>query len=174
MNAVNSEGIFFLIALMAVGVIIIWLVRLFLNAQYQKDYLAHANSKKGETLGIRLQAYERLLLLCERMSIDQMLLRTNHSDLDRVAIKNLLILTAQKEFEHNLTQQIYVSRSLWQMICLLRDQTIDLIQKANIESERLSKDVFIKTLLSASDQMSGSMGQKVKDAIHKEVALQFD
>ena len=80
----------------------------------QKYQLLKANQK--EILPIKLQAYERIVLLLDRISISKLLVRVGPVSDDTTAYKNLLIATVDQEFSHNLTQQIYVSNECWQAV----------------------------------------------------------
>ncbi len=145
-----------------------------LNAQHHRDLLQYRLLKGNEALTLRLQAYERLVLYCERISLDKMLVRLDDHKMDKAALKNVIILTIQMEFEHNLTQQLYVSSHLWEMIVLLKNQTIELVQQAYIDVGPGDREAFIRQVLRASDQLSSSMLLKVQQAIRKETSLQLD
>ena len=72
--------------------------------------------KKRESLPIKLQAYERMLLFCERINPSKLLLRINPISDDTASYLQLLIGTIEQEFEHNLAQQLYVSADSWKAI----------------------------------------------------------
>ena len=55
-----------------------------------------------------LQAYERLTLLMERINPSQMMVRISPLSDDKTDYQNLVIAQIDQEFEHNLSQQIYV------------------------------------------------------------------
>ncbi len=80
----------------------------------QKYQLLKANQK--ETLPLRLQAYERLTLLLDRISLDKLVVRVVPIGDDLKEYKQLLIANINQEFEHNLTQQMYVSDDCWNTI----------------------------------------------------------
>lgn len=70
-------------------------------------------NKKKESLPIKLQAYERLLLFCERINPSKLLLRVNPIGENTDAYLHLLIGNIEQEFEHNLVQQLYISEDSW-------------------------------------------------------------
>ena len=174
MSNLLEISLLLLVVLAIPAALVYWIVRSFIKLQDRTIYSNQLNHTKSDTFALRLQAYERLSLFVERIHINQVLLRVNHQDMDAKALKNSLILTIQKEYEHNLTQQIYVSGQLWQMISLLKDQTIDFITQSYLDAERQGKQLFINTLLRADDQLSVSMTNKVMEAIRKEVAIYFN
>jgi len=83
------------------------------------------------TLPIRLQAYERLTLLCERASIQNTLLRIRMPEMTVASLRGALLLAISQEFEHNTSQQVYVSNTLWQIISIARDETLSIIALAS-------------------------------------------
>jgi hypothetical protein len=87
---------------------------------------------KKETLPIRIQAYERLALLTERLSLGNLLSRVKPTNQDKESYEELLIKTVEQEFEHNLVQQIYVSDECWQVIKTAKNTTISKIRKTNM------------------------------------------
>lgn len=90
--------------------------------------------KKGErNLPVRMQAYERLALLCERIRVTNLFYRLNQKSLHRESLAQAMLVSVQKEFEHNLSQQIYVSDNLWAIIVLAKDETIAIINESMTE-----------------------------------------
>ena len=73
-------------------------------------------AKKRESLPIRLQAYERLLLFCERINPIKLVIRINPIGEDNNSYLHLLINNIEQEFEHNLVQQLYISEESWQAV----------------------------------------------------------
>ena len=88
----------------------------------QKYMLLKANQK--DALPIKLQAYERITLLLDRISLSKLLVRVAPISEDIEAYKSLLISTLNQEFEHNLTQQIYVSDECWNAIIASKNTII--------------------------------------------------
>lgn len=76
------------------------------------------------TKPLKLQAYERLVLLCERISLPNLISRTSSPDLSAKEMQYLLVENIKQEFEYNASQQIYVSPTAWESVRNLRDQTL--------------------------------------------------
>ena len=81
-------------------------------------------------LPLRLQAYERLTLLMERINPSQMMVRISPLSDDKTDYQNLVIAQIDQEFEHNLSQQIYVSEECWSVILTAKNATIQMIRLA--------------------------------------------
>lgn len=79
------------------------------------------------TKPLRLQAYERLVILCERISLPNLISRVNQPQATAQDMQYLLIENIKQEFEYNASQQIYVSQTAWEAVRNLRDQTLLII-----------------------------------------------
>jgi len=85
------------------------------------------------TQPLQLQAYERLVLLCERISIPNLISRVSQPHFTAKEMQLLLVDNIKQEFEYNSSQQIYVSSVAWEAVRNLRDQSMLIInQVANI------------------------------------------
>ncbi|NJX15420.1 hypothetical protein [Tamlana crocina] len=79
---------------------------------------------------LRLQAYERMALFLERISPSKLLIRVQPTSSSKEDYESLLIQNIEQEFEHNLSQQIYISDKCWNIITTAKNATIQLIRKA--------------------------------------------
>lgn len=73
---------------------------------------------------LQLQAYERLVILCERISLPNLISRVSQPDLSARDMQYWLIENIKQEFEYNASQQIYISQIGWEAVRNLRDQTL--------------------------------------------------
>ena len=79
------------------------------------------------TRPLKLQAYERLVILCERIALPNLISRTSQPDLSAREMQYMLVENLKQEFEYNASQQIYVSQAAWEAVRNLRDQTLLII-----------------------------------------------
>ncbi len=86
---------------------------------------------------IRLQAYERLCLLLERIMPNSLLVRLNDGSYSGRELQQVLIIAAREEFSHNLSQQVYVSDEVWDSV---RNAVEDVILTINKASEGLKEE----------------------------------
>ena len=154
------------------AVVVYFLIRQFLRGHLATEQMKIRSTQTSESKGLRLQAYERLILLCERLKLGSLMLRLNASEMDASQLKSALIISIQKEFEHNLTQQIYVSGQLWQMFILLRDNLVASISGA-YEQSNGDKARFESLLLETGATLDTTLFNKVRAGIRKEVELYF-
>lgn len=85
------------------------------------------NPESTHLISLRLQAYERLVLLVERITPSSLFLRNHQPGISAKDLNAVLIAEVRAEFEHNLSQQVYVSERSWQMTRSLKDKTVSLI-----------------------------------------------
>ncbi len=83
---------------------------------------------------IKLQAYERIVLFLERISMESLLVRVSTPDMSSAQLHTALLTTIRSEFEHNLSQQIYMSPQSWEVVKNARSNTIKTI---NNEAEKM-------------------------------------
>jgi hypothetical protein len=127
----------------------------FKDQQNTRRWLLHKETKK-EILPIRLQAYERMTLFMERVSLTNLLIRLAPFSEDKNQYENYLISEIEKEFEHNLPQQIYVSPECWTIIMTAKNVTIQTIRKTNMSERVKDADKLREVLLSDSVENQSS------------------
>lgn len=96
------------------------------NDQRKRDYEIIMKNKQVVT-PIRLQAYERLTLLLERISPDALVMRISKDNLTVKQLQNQLLQTIRAEFDHNMSQQIYISPQAWEVVKSSRENIVKLI-----------------------------------------------
>ncbi|MCF8222052.1 MAG: hypothetical protein K9J25_02815 [Bacteroidales bacterium] len=120
---------------------------------------------------VRLQAYERLTLFLERISIESLIMRTNKKGMDARTLHSALLSTIRSEYDHNLAQQIYVSPQAWEVIKIARSNTIKLI---NTIAEKIPPTAtgadFSKNLLEAVMDMDEEPAKIALEFLKKEIS----
>ena len=104
------------------------------NEEGRRRYLIQKEAQK-KVLPIRLQAYERLTLLLERIDPNKLLLRVKPYSDDLQKYESLLIQNIDKEYEHNLSQQIYVSPECWSFITVAKNATIQVLRQSGMNKK---------------------------------------
>ena len=140
--------------------------------QLKLQLLENKKVKNHITLPLKLQAYERLILLCERIDFPDLVLRLKTPETNARELESALLITIQQEYEHNLTQQLYITPELWEVLLAVKSKTMDLITIAgkdlseNASSEEYAKRLF--DLLSKETSLPAQIGRK---AIKTEASL---
>lgn len=83
----------------------------------------------GQIVPLRLQAHERLLLFMERITFENLVMRMEARGKSAKALQIELTQEIRAEFEHNLTQQLYVERETWEAVVKAKEHTIGFIHK---------------------------------------------
>jgi len=83
---------------------------------------------------IKLQAYERIVLFLERISLESLLVRVSAPEMTAKQLHTSMLNTIRSEFEHNLSQQIYMSPQAWEVVRNARSNMIKII---NSEVEKM-------------------------------------
>lgn len=81
------------------------------------------------TRSLQLQAYERLVVLAERIALPNLISRVNQPELPARQMQLLLLESIKQEFEYNSSQQIYVSPMVWQAVSNLKNQNMLIINQ---------------------------------------------
>ena len=161
----------------SIGVLIALLILYYYFYQKDKKALPEqvkagstAASVPASTQPLQLAAYERLVILADRIAIPNLISRSNQPGLSKTDMQQLLTQTIKQEYEHNLSQQIYVSADAWEAIRNLKDQNIHLInQVASVmPAEANGLDLNKKILDFVLNQPQGALHTLVQEAISGE------
>ena len=119
------------------------IVNKFLISQNQRKQLALFQEAQDITLRLRLQAYERMVMFIERISPRQLIPRVYIPEMTVRDLQQAITVTIRTEFEHNLSQQIYVSKNVWETVRGVKEQEINM---TNQVAKRLNPDAPAKDL----------------------------
>ncbi len=134
-----------------VGVIAYLFFLKYTKTEERKLKISLLKEGQKDALPIKLQAYERMTLFLERLNPSKLLIRVTSINNDKNAYALSLINTIEQEFEHNLTQQIYISEKCWSVIITSKNATIQLIkttsEENNINNAQELREVILKNML---------------------------
>jgi len=137
----------FFLSSLIVGGIAFYFFKTHIEHLQEKTRLDLKLKYRRETLPMRIQAYERLTLLTERLSLGNLVNRVKPIGNDKQAYEDLLTQTMEQEFEHNLVQQIYVSSQCWHVIKTAKNSTISKIRKTNMSESITDAHKLRETLM---------------------------
>ena len=140
----------FLLPAVVTGAVAFYFFRLHTrNEEGRRRFLLHKETSK-QALPIRLQAYERMALFLERIAINNLVVRVSPQGQDKSKYENLLVKQIENEFEHSLSQQIYMSDECWNIIKAAKSATIQIIRSAAMSeadsADRLREDILNQTM----------------------------
>lgn len=151
-----------------------FVLKTYMENQQKLQHLKIQQEQQKSSLPLRLQAYERLSLFCERISLPSLLLRARKPGMSNGELRVSLLLAVQQEYEHNITQQVYVSSQLWEIIKLARDESVNAI---SIIAEKTDTKADAKELtgmlLNYVNQQEAMAVEKALLAIKKEAATRL-
>jgi hypothetical protein len=125
-------------------------------------------------LPLRLQAYERIVLFLERMAPNNLILRINRPEMSALQLQAALVRSIREEFEYNLSQQLYVSSRVWELVRNAKEETISLVNKASMNvAESAPSSEMIRVLLDLVLAEKKSAVDSALDEIKKEVQKAF-
>jgi hypothetical protein len=145
-------------------------VRSFLNKEREEKLIQIKAANTDVVAPIRLQAYERLVLLLERISPNNLISRLNTAKMSAVEFQHLLLREIREEFNHNLSQQVYTSDEAWNLVKNAKEEVVALVNRCAQEmgedatSVDLSKKIF-NTLLESDTDITSTALVYLKDEI---------
>ena len=147
-----------------------WLImRQFYKAEAEKRLWELKRLAQKEISPVRLRAYERLALLLERTTPEHMLLELNLGEMTILQVQQHLVRTIRMEYEHNASQQVYVSEEVWGMVLNSKEQTVVFVntiaQQLPPESTALD---YAKTLITAYATNGDTPNELALRALKKE------
>ena len=119
---------------------------------------------------LQLQAYERLVMLAERIGLPNLISRVSQGGMSAKDMRLLLLESIKQEYEYNATQQIYVSPVAWEAIKNLKDQNMLFINQiaSAIPAEATGVDLNRQLLEFVMTDKRGALHTIVLEALNYE------
>ena len=146
----------------------------FLDNEDKRRKSERIRASQRQSLPIRMQAYERLALFLERISPNSLLLRVKAGKLTNQEYLMLLQQNIRNEFEHNLSQQIYVSDKMWEMVVASKSTMTSIVNtvSADLSPEASGADLS-KAILKACMKMENLPSKSALSYLRQEVIEEF-
>ncbi len=124
------------------------IVRRFLLTELKEKQIAMLRENQGPTVRLRLQAYERLALFLERIHPRQLAPRVYQTGMTVAELQATIIFNIRTEFEHNLSQQIYVSKPIWDTVRGVKEQEMNMVNSiaAQLDPNADAKELHKRTV----------------------------
>jgi hypothetical protein len=153
--------------------VVLYAAYLLVRTQVQKEVDLKALEVRGKSienvLPIRLQAYERMALFLERISPQNLLVRLTAGGMTAREFHQLLLQEIRNEFNHNVSQQVYMSQEVWDLIRNAKEDLIVSINDAagdvlpDASSLDLSKKIFEKSMIKTVDPINHALIELKKE-----------
>ena len=142
---------------------------------YTPDSITLIELKKEqmkELTPLKLQAYERLTLFLDRVSPDNLVVRLSKRGQSAAQLRAELVGTISGEYNHNISQQIYVSDDAWKMIQAVKEQIIGLVEQCYSEcAEGESGPQLGKRILTRLMEQNAAPTQNAIHLLKKEIEI---
>ncbi len=143
-----------------------FLVKRFLdNDEKRRDH-----ELKKATLGtitpLKIQAFERVVIFLERINPNNLVVRVNKNGITARQLHLELVTAVKTEYEHNLSQQIYMSHNAWELVKNAKEEVVQLV---NISSSKVASDANSSELAMMILNITANLGKKLPS----EVALEY-
>lgn len=137
------------------------MVKSFLDKEFQHKAIEVKSRDREVLLPIRLQAFERVVLFLERITPNNLLLRLSDSRYSAREFQQVLVHEVREEYNHNLSQQVYMSDESWGAVRAAMEEVIALINQSaeELPDEARSLDLSRAVLQRAIDQQKDPTGQ---------------
>ncbi|MFA6706198.1 MAG: hypothetical protein WCS10_08415 [Bacteroidales bacterium] len=170
-------AIAFVAAVFAIGYFNNQSIKQFVVNEQKKSLLEIKKIQETETrkvvTPIQLQAYERLVLFLERMNPDNLVLRCFQPNMDSKLLKDVMVKNIRDEFEHNLSQQLYISNQAWALIKNAKEEMISLINSVQAkEDDKITATKFAGNLF---EQFAGKKNplEQAMEVLKEEIQSRF-
>ncbi|QRR01712.1 DUF7935 family protein [Dyadobacter sandarakinus] len=116
------------------------------------------------TLPLRLQAYERMCIFLERISPNNLLLRTTVTATSAVELQEIVLMEIRNEYNHNVAQQLYMSQGAWEQVTAAMNETVAAINQAAAQvpaeapAAELAKQIFAQIMGQEAQPVTRALG----------------
>lgn len=152
-----------------------FLVKRFLDNDEKRRELELKKAAQGTITPLRIQAFERVVIFLERINPNNLVVRVNKNGITARQLHLELVAAVKTEYEHNLSQQIYMSHNAWELVKNAKEEIVQLV---NISSSKVASDANGSELAMMILNITANLGKKLPnevalDYIKKEIAQTF-
>ncbi len=159
---------------LVVFITVFYLFKMHIQNVEKQKLLELKQESKNIILPLRLQAYERVILYLERITPGNLVVRLNNSTLSASQFQLLLLSAIRNEYDHNLSQQLYITPFGWSAVKNAKEEVIKMVNLAAAKVEpsapasELTASIF--ELLVSNQQTPTSYAL---DVLKKEISIYF-
>lgn len=140
------EGLNYVLPALVTGAVAYYMFSGYIKHGNQEKKLEMLAQKKKESLPIKLQAYERMLLFIERINPNKLLVRIKPIGNSSQEYFQLLLKNIEQEYEHNMVQQLYISDESWKVIVATKTTIINQLKsvaETNDSAEKMREQALL-------------------------------
>ena len=152
-----------------------FLVKRFLDNDQKRREHELKKTSLGTITPLKIQAFERIVIYLERINPNSLVVRVNKNGMSARQLHQELVAAVKTEYEHNLSQQIYLSSGAWELVKTSKEEIIQLV---NISSSKVPSDANSSELAMMILNITANLGKKLPndvaiDYLKKEIAQIF-
>jgi hypothetical protein len=125
-----------------------YLIKDDIKTYFRLKFSDQKREKDNPLLSLRLQAHERLIVFVERINPSNLFIRLHHQGVSLLELQAAVLNEVRSEYQHNITQQLYVNSSTWDVVKNLKDDTIAMVNNGvkNLPQDAAGVDLSRKVL----------------------------
>ena len=108
-----------------------------LESEQRKMDLKYRSDNMRLITPIKLQAYERVILYLERITLSNLVMRTYQTGMSSTKLQSTMLQIIRSEYDHNMAQQLYIPSKTWRLVKASREETVKIINSC---ADKLEKD----------------------------------
>lgn len=152
-----------------------FLVKRFLDNEQKRREHELKKTAQSQITPLKIQAYERIVIFLERLNPNSLVIRVNKNGMSSRQLHLELVSAIKSEYEHNLSQQIYLSDGAWKMVKNAKEEILQLV---NISSSKVPSDANSSELAMMILNITSNLDKKLPtdlalEYIKKEIAQIF-
>lgn len=104
-----------------------YLIKDDIRTYFRLKFSDQKKEKESPLLSLRLQAHERLIVFIERINPSNLFIRVHQQGISLTELQATILNEIRSEYQHNITQQLYISTATWDVVKKLKDDTIAMV-----------------------------------------------
>lgn len=149
-----------------------FILKSFMEAERRKMEMSYRTSNSKLVTPLKLQAYERMILFLERIALSNLIMRIYNGKMNAIELQNALLAAIRSEYDHNVSQQLYIPTKTWNLIKSTREENVKVINSC---AEQLKKDAsglelsqYLLELVGQMDKMPTDVAiEALKNEVNK-------
>lgn len=125
-----------------------YLIKDDIRTYFKMKFADQQKKTESPLLALRLQAHERLIIFIERINPSNLFIRVHHQGISLAELQATILSEIRSEYQHNITQQLYISTATWDVVKKLKDDTIAMVNNGvkNLPVDASGVDLSRKVL----------------------------
>jgi len=125
-----------------------YLIKDDIRTYFRLKFSDQKKEKESPLLSLRLQAHERLIVFIERINPSNLFIRVHQQGISLTELQATVLNEIRSEYQHNITQQLYISTATWDVVKKLKEDTIAMVNNGvkSLSADATGVDLSRKVL----------------------------